>query len=87
MNMATEKRTNDGTMRNGKLDEALDYFRAMPVSAEQGMMAFQFETGGFTISFKRGDTMTHVADKLEGTAERLRKYQREGWPMYVSPGH
>jgi hypothetical protein len=85
--MTTEKRTNDGTMRNGQLDEALEYFRALPVDDRTGMMAFQFETGGFTISFRRGDSMTKVADKLEGTAERLRKYQREGWPMYVAEGH
>jgi hypothetical protein len=74
------KPVNSGTVRNGKLDEALDYFRALPIDEKSGMMAFQFETGGFTIAFKRGDSMTHVADKLEGTAARLRQYQERGWP-------
>lgn len=81
------KRTNDGTIRNGVLDEHLDTFRTLPISADEGMIAFQFETGGFTISFRKSDTMTKVADKLEGVAERLRKYQREGWPMIQFPGH
>lgn len=85
--MTTEKRTNDGTMRNGKLDEGLKTFRTIPVTSDEGMIAFQFETGGFTIAFKKGMSMTHIADKLEGTAARLRKYQEQGWPMIQHAGH
>ena len=74
------KPVNTGTMRDGKLDEKLHIFRTDPVSEVEGIVAFQFETGGFTIAFKRGMSMTEVADKLEGTARRVRQYQERGWP-------
>lgn len=76
----TPKPTNTGTMKNGKLDEKLSYFRTEPISEDEGIIIFQFETGGFTLSFKRSMDMSAVADKLEGTAARLRMYQERGWP-------
>ena len=83
----TERRTNDSKLRDGKLDEGLKYFRTQAVDENSGLIVFQFETGGFNLSLNRKMTMTNVADKLEATAERLRKYQREGWPMYIAEGH
>lgn len=85
--MSDEKRINDGTMRDGLLDEYLDQFTTQPVDEHTGLILFQFETGGFSVSFHKGDTMTRVADKFEGIAERIRRYQREGWPEIKAEGH
>ena len=85
--MAIENRTNDSKLRNGVLDEQLNLFYTQAVSENAGLLYFQFETGGFNIAFDRKMTMTHVADKLGACAERLRKYQREGWPMISAPFH
>ena len=74
------KPVNTGTQRNGKLDEKLSYYRTEPISQDEGVIIFQFETGGFAMSFSRNMDMTAVADKLEGTAARLRQYQERGWP-------
>lgn len=82
-----EKRTNDGTIRNGQLDEGLKWFRTDPVDENMGIIAFQFETGGFNVTFKRNMTMTEIADKFEELAYRVRRYQRDGWPMISFPGH
>ncbi|MGW8370124.1 MAG: hypothetical protein ACWGPN_15775, partial [Gammaproteobacteria bacterium] len=81
------KRTNDGTMRDGQLDEGLVIFRTEPVDEHSGVVIFQFETGGFNISFRAGMTMTEMADKLEQTAERVRRYKKNGWPMYLANGN
>lgn len=77
---AGTKPVNTGTQRNGKLDEMLSYYRTEPISQDEGCIIFQFETGGFTMSFSRKMSMSAVADKLEGTARRLRTYQERGWP-------
>lgn len=79
--------TNSAKLRDGKLDDELQIFKAEPIDDKSGLVAFQFETGGMTISFKRGMTMTEFADKLEGAAERIRRYQRDGWPMIQHQGH
>lgn len=76
------KPVNSGTQVNGKLDEKLSQYRTQVISQDppEGIIIFQFETGGFSVSFKRGMSMSHVADKLEGAARRLRMYQERGWP-------
>jgi hypothetical protein len=80
-------KTNDGTMRNGQLDEGLKWFRTEPIDETSGIVIFQFETGGFNMSFKAGMTMEQMADKFEETAMRLRRYKQNGWPMFQHPGH
>jgi hypothetical protein len=85
--MTTERRTNDSPLRNGQLDEGLKWFRTEPVDENSGVVIFQFETGGFNVSFKRKMTMTEIADKFEELAVRVRRYQANGWPMYIAEGH
>lgn len=82
-----DDRTNDSKLRNGLLDENLDYFHAVPIDEDSGMVVFQFKTGGMSVAFRRTMTMTAFADQLEVAAERVRKYQREGWPMIQYSGH
>ncbi len=74
------KPVNTGTQKNGKLDEKLSNYRTEPISPTEGLILFQFETGGFSISFKKDTPMSDVASKLEGAAHRLRNYQERGWP-------
>lgn len=82
-----EKRTNDGTVRNGQLDESLNWFRTDPIDENMGVIIFQFETGGFSVTLKRNMTMTQIADKFEELAHRVRRYQANGWPMIRAEGH
>jgi len=83
----SERRTNDSKLRNGQLDEALRGFKTEPIDKDSGIILFHFETGGFSVAFKRGMTMTEIAAKLEWTAERVRRYQATGWPMIKAEGH
>ncbi len=85
--MATQLRINDGTMKDGKLDEKLKWFRTDPVDEDSGVIIFQFETGGLSSSFSRKMSMSQVADKFEELAHRIRRYQNSGWPMYIAEGN
>jgi len=66
-----------------KLDEKLKFFRTEALSHDVGLLVFQFDTGGFSIEFKREMTMTHVVDQLHAGASRLERYQNEGFPRVI----
>lgn len=76
------KRLNDGTIKDGQLDEKLQTFRTEPVDEKTGLIFFQFETGGLSVSFKKDMSMEEFANKFEWLAERVRHYKRNGWPEY-----
>ena len=77
-----EKKLNDGHMKDGQLDEYLKTFRAEPIDEKTGLLLFQFETGGCSLTLNMDMTMETFADKLEWFAERIRYYKRNGWPEY-----
>lgn len=76
------KKLNDGTMKDGQLDEFLTRFRTEPIDENSGLILFQFETGGCSLSLSTKMSMGDMADKFEWFAERLRYYKRNGWPEY-----
>lgn len=79
--------TNSSKLNHGQLDEKFVNFRIVGINDQKAAIAFQFETGGFMLEFDTRMTMTEIADRFDAAAERVRKFQREGWPMQKATIH